>query len=518
MINFLKVAKMNSTVPDTPSLLIAMVSRDVIVLAKLIRTLCPRRVLLFCTPHAMSAGWAEAAQRLLVVLTERRPDIVSDFSLVGLPDDNLPARLNTYGEEITAACARIGDEDGRVYFDCTTGQSIFHVIGVDALRAIAAKRGIEVGTVYCDADTGTILRSSHQCGYFTHDVQNLDFRFTTGQELAERFEIYGVTTNGGTQLWPVSKPAEDAAALIQLYDALIEQDSLRAIFHSYQSKMKRWKQRQQIGRDIPLDAIWHLSNTRIWEIAAQACRLARAGHMESHIRKKIGDVLIAFAGERATTQTWLNRYLQDKRLSALQASLRHRITTLPTSLAPGKTQGPLRQSLLKELNNSINGLVQTLRHELEGYALATGHEPGLFTKEDWRNWLVSELQDIPLAIPVRDLLLSPDRQLPFLFEECIGQAAARFAASDGLGDQVASIYQNLVLFLEEKPIAELDTLVLLRDGGIAVVEVKTHRANADNKKIESNIKQIRDFGGAFSAYTLVYPLKAADLEGIRQGR
>lgn len=39
-------------------------------------------------------------------------------------------------------------------------------------------------------------------------------------------------------------------------------------------------------------------------------------------------------------------------------------------------------------------------------------------------------------------------------------------------------------------------------------------SNADSKKIESNIKQLRDVGGAYSACNLVYPLTAADLEAL----
>lgn len=91
-------------------------------------------------------------------------------------------------------------------------------------------------------------------------------------------------------------------------------------------------------------------------------------------------------------------------------------------------------------------------------------------------------------------------------------------AADALGDRVAVVYQNVTMSLGERSVAELDTLILSRDGGVAVVEVKTHRASADHKKIESNIKQVRDFGGAFSAYRLVYPLTAAELEGVRPGR
>lgn len=506
---------MTTDIPDSPSLLIAMVSRDVIVLAKLIRTLCPRRVLLFCTAHARSQGWVEPARRLLGGLSERRPEIVRDFAIIELPDEDLPARLNTYGQKIAAACAAIGELGARVYFDCTTGQSIFHVVGFDLLKEMVAGRGLEVGAVYCDADTGTLLRSTHQGRDLTHAVQSVAFRFAVGQELTERFEMYGVTTRGGFRLWPVTTPSTDAAALLQLYDALVEQAPLRAVFHSYVLKQKRWKLRQKVGRDHPQDAIRRLAGARITDLANRICAKAGAMPRVPSIREQLENALVAHVGQAGDTLAWLDFYLRDKRLTALQTLLRDQSAPLPSSLAPGKHQALLRQTLREDCQFFATSLIQELREVLGVLARFPGHAHS--TPKDRQNWLASALQAIPLPAPVVDLLLMSGRQLPYLFEDCIGQAAARLAA-DALGDRVAAVYRNLILNLGEIPVAELDTLILLRDGGVAVVEVKTHRASADHKKIESNIKQVRDFGGAFSAYRLVYPLTAAELEGVRLGR
>jgi hypothetical protein len=63
----------------------------------------------------------------------------------------------------------------------------------------------------------------------------------------------------------------------------------------------------------------------------------------------------------------------------------------------------------------------------------------------------------------------------------------------------------------------LDTLILFQNADVSVLEAKTHRQNADYKKIESNIKQLRDFGGAYSAYNLIYPLTATDLAALDEG-
>ncbi len=45
--------------------------------------------------------------------------------------------------------------------------------------------------------------------------------------------------------------------------------------------------------------------------------------------------------------------------------------------------------------------------------------------------------------------------------------------------------------------------------------MKTHYKSSETKKIESNIKQLRDFGGAYSRYALVYPLTAEEIELLR---
>lgn len=94
---------------------------------------------------------------------------------------------------------------------------------------------------------------------------------------------------------------------------------------------------------------------------------------------------------------------------------------------------------------------------------------------------------------------------------------ARLAAQ-GCGKAVSAVFQNVSLDAEQIPVAELDTLILFHDGNVSVVEVKAHKGNADKKKIESNIKQIRDFTGAYSKYWLVYPLTSAELSALEQRR
>ena len=82
---------------------------------------------------------------------------------------------------------------------------------------------------------------------------------------------------------------------------------------------------------------------------------------------------------------------------------------------------------------------------------------------------------------------------------------------------VASVHRNVAFLKDARPISELDTLGIFQTGDILAFEAKTHYENSDRKKIEPNIKQLRDFGGAYSGYGLVYPLTTLEIQRLADG-
>lgn len=513
---------MNDDLSSRPDLLIAMVSGDAIVLGKLVRTLCPHRVLLFATAHAAARGWMGTAQRFLLELTRLRPEMIDTFEVVELAEEGLPAKLTSFRDKIAGQCRLIEKPGARLAFDCTMGQSIFHVMGFDWLRDIAVSNRMDAVAVYCDADTGTILHSARGRDGFVHVSQAISFRYAPGQELVERFEVFDVTPKGGTRLWPridleAGESSEDADPLCQLYDALLEQPALRTLFHSYRNKVRSWKQSRQVRQDYPADAFMRLAKIKVAAGVSGLADVPQGDQGRHAISKALLAGLRAFVGAGNETRHWLEKYLQNRKLPELASLLRQRVNQLPSRLAPGRRQGPDRHELSRQLSGLCSNLVEDLRGELEAIALAAGQEPEHFTAADYAGWLAEELDAIPVLPPVRDRVLAAADRIPDLFEACVGQAMARLAAGER-GQPVAAVFQNLSLRKGERFVAELDTLILFRDGNIAVGEVKTHKANADHKKIEANIKQIRDFGGAYSTYCLIYPLTAAELAALADDR
>lgn len=373
-----------------------MVSRDVIVLAKLVRTLCPRQVLLFGTDHARENGWTAAATRLLADLKENRPEILRDYRVIDLGNADLPAKLESYRRTLAQEVAHIDGVGMSVAFDCTTGQSIFHVLGYDTIRGIGANRGVEVTAVYINADTRNIVRSTDRGDKIEYDQQPTEFRYRAGAEVAERFGVYGVVPQEGQRLWPArGGGAADDAALCQLFDALCEREALRALFHSYWLKLKRWKQNQQLAGEVSGADIRAHAQHRIDGIAYRVSHLTgHHGHREI-VRAGLSRVFAEFApgGDSAP---WLQQYLADRKLSVLNRLLQQYARVLPQSLLSGRQNGKRRDELLQELVRQFKAFVAEIRQEADRLAQSAGHDPASFSPKDHRAFRKQQVVPIEL--------------------------------------------------------------------------------------------------------------------------
>jgi len=489
-----------------PDCLVAMVSRDIIVLAKLIRGLRPRQARLFRTAHARSQEWGEAAPRLLAGLRDEG-GLLGDYQVVDLPEGDLPARLEAY--RVSLARALPADlATGLVAYDCTGGQNIFHVLGFGWVRQWAAPRGLTVAAVYCDADTGSLLvLPGDPSGQPV--ARPIRFRYREGRELAQRFAMYGVTCESGERLWP---PAVAAPALDALYEALCADARLRALFHSQWQFIKRWQARQPRAAAAPPGALWARVRERLKE-SVDTLPLPAAGRslVERRAVELVGDWVVRPEDNGA----WLERHAADPFHKDLNQRLQSLAAVLPSLLAPGKRRGLERQDLQQNLLPGLfKALVGNLRLELEQHSRNRGEDPMLVPPEE-KQAAMSEALDalrLPAEVAgrVRAALWEP-QGLPLLFETCVARAVARRAATRA---GLAAVYRNVALRQGARGVCEWDALVLMENGDIAVAEAKSHFSSAETKKIESNIKQLRDFGGAYSSYRLVYPLTAAELAAL----
>ncbi|MBK5938245.1 hypothetical protein [Halochromatium roseum] len=499
-------------------LLMAMVSRDPLVLAKLVRTLRPRRVLLCSTPHASASGWTQAAERMLIAFQHSHPDSLIGFQVIALDQPSLAQRIAQYRQALTDAGHGLLSQGARIALDCTTGQGLFHITGVEALKQLAAALRGEVFAAYCDADDGRVLLTDTVSPDQGVVEVPIELELTPGRELIERFSMYGVDPRDGEQLW--QRQGLDASAHeahCALYDALCHDRTLRLLFSSYMPQLRAWKQARpsaQAPSSPQSFSSWIKDQADAF--ARNAASKARNPAALPQIHSDFVALLRSVVTPYDDLPGWQAQWNRDPRLSVLRRSANEYAgQVLFKQLRQQQRSSPqiteLNTWAMQQPKQFIDALCQVLMSAsdpVEGSVFAAA------SSDEFKRFLRDMLATIDLQDSLKTLILKSER-LSFLFERCIGHAVVRGLERHRL-DSVAGVWQNVRLCREDRYLAEFDTLILFRDGRLTVLESKLHPESADHKKIEANIKTTRDFGGAYSDYLLVYPLTTADLNALQQ--
>ncbi|MCR4412728.1 MAG: hypothetical protein NUV77_09920, partial [Thermoguttaceae bacterium] len=140
------------------AILVASVSGDPIVLAKLLHAVRPAQLVLYSTPEARRRGWEKNARSVLEVCAARGLGLTAGFVRLEVEDTQTQGRWMSRQifQTVDSFCAaHLGR--GGVAFDCTTGQGILRILGYDAARRAAVARQRPFCTVYCDGDRNEVL-------------------------------------------------------------------------------------------------------------------------------------------------------------------------------------------------------------------------------------------------------------------------------------------------------------------------------------------------------------------------
>jgi len=517
-----KNATMTEPGTSPVELLIAMVSRDVIVLAKLVRTLRPQRVLLFSTHHARAVGWVDNARRALEGIRGR---LIGAFEIEQLPDADVSDQLAAIRSKVET-CLDAGEvPGGTVAFDCTTGRGILRLLGYEVCRQAAAVRGRPMRIVFCDGDAQRILSALVRDGRVTSYADPIRFRFAEGDEpVAERFSMYGVRVREYRRLWPPAAPGPSgypvpAGSLKELHRELCSNVELRAFFHSYRNQLNRWKTRQAVRETLEPGHVERFIRQKINEAADRlaqyaCCNRSALKEKRDTIINELVNAFTDYAPLNAGNDFWIHRYLDDRQLSGLNRILQN-VTSREIKRVLRRRSSLVNRGVAQQLRE----LLGSLRNELRRIAITRG-EAAAAHPASAKDHAAFQEESLDAGLPsgLRNMLLRRGSRVPDLFEACVACAVTDAVAGQSLLNQaVAAVYRNVVVQREQQVLSELDTVVLLQTGDVLAFEAKTHYTSADHKKIEANIKALRDFGGAYSTYALVFPLTRGEIKELGQG-
>jgi hypothetical protein len=450
--------------------------------------------------------------------------LICHFQIESLPEGDLDQQLRLLRSKVEELLDAPGGPQLGIGFDCTTGRGILRVLGYECVRQSAARRQRTVRVVFCDSDSRRIITADSREGQLQIESHPIVFRFPEGAEhLIERFAMYDVEVTQFRRLWPTGDaPVADVSPapeiLYCLYHELCSNERLRAFCHSYWSLIKEWKRRQIPEKRYREDHVKKFLaelNKRLFE-NLRGAGLAIEQREVQGLRRRLNRTLNDFPGGDGSLTNWLEVYLEDRRLKKLRAVLQKDVGPQILARVPHRRHADAARLVARELR----GLIDELRRELNHIAVSFDKDldPRAISPQEHINFRKAFLQ-FGLPAPLLRLLVVSRIKLSTLFERAVGQAIARTVCEDRcLREAVDSVYQNVIIRHREQIICELDTLVLFRTGDLLAFESKSHFSNSDRKKIEANIKQLRDFGGAYSGYRLIFPLTSQEIGSLAGGK
>lgn len=480
--------------------LIAMASRDPIVLAKLVHSLQPQALLLLQSPKAAREHWMDA----LLAHWRMRPDLLPQLHSATVDDRQMALFVRDVRDAWATLCA--GIEPSAVLVDTTTGMGLHRAVLAECLSTIATRAGIPAALVYCDSDRGVVRGVQLEAGNWLEADTPIDFRLGN-DPLAERLAPHGFQPDeiDAQLIWLDGHIQSDwpQAAWQSLYQGLMDHAALRDLMSGLYELIRRWRlgklieeQTGQFGQE-PFRALLTRS---VAELPEPLAGRVRAHLAERHAADRSADRFLFSQAERLIRNE-LNP--QSSIVQCLDAAL------VPLPREPRRVQAEaLTQQVMAHWHPYFDGLQQLYqRHR-------------------------ASLDSVPRRDIVRafmDDYLSRHRLGQFrkvLFQGKIGAlletavSAAVVAALQtypAATTKVRAVYHNVKLRRSKLELSEIDTLILWRNGDVSIIETKSHFSNADVKDIEARIKTWRDHLGAYTRGELVFPWTAAELDLLRRG-
>lgn len=503
---------MSDVSPCRTAVLVASVSGDPIVLAKLLQGVRPQRLLVFSTPEARRRGWEKNARAVVEVYGTRTRSGTADF--LSLEGDQAESQGSSLAHQVfqgLCTCCGAAGGEGSVAFDCTTGQGILRILGYEAARRAAAACQRPFHVVYCDGDRNEIVFAAPAGDGWRLEAKPVRFDCTEpAEDLQARFALYGVKAQAKRCLFhagrPLATPSKNDHS--QVFSALCQSPELRWFFNSYYQLFKQWQLQKWRQTALPPDYLSRALAEQIRRLGETLSFPRRTGEsaptnaVEKIVERCVQEYL---EGDCSPTQ-WLKRYRADPQLQGLRRRLQTQAAQEVLALSE-----ELQRQIPDEMRMLHRQIVKSLRH----WAAASGEDIplGQGSPDEHRKFHQAYLADRGFqgATP---WLANQDAKVGEIFEDCLARGVLQAIVNSSLADLVGGVYQGVELMENDRPVAEFDTLVLFRTGDLLVFEAKTHYENADRKKIQANTKQFRDCGGAYGRYLLVFPLVQEELDGL----
>ncbi len=462
-------------------LLIAQVSKDPLVLGKLLGTLRPGRLVLFVTPEARRKGWEDRARQV----TRLCANTAVEWYSLPSPEHGVP-------EELAQKLAGNSRAQPRgVAVDVTTGRGLDRVLLVEVARKLFDR----VSVVYCTSPPSRVELMPLD-GRFRQSWLAVEFPFgeDVGSWLAQRLKPYGVEPKWNDRLRLTDRQRE----------AFRESICTNAEFRSW---LHSGSERAQQRRDD-------------WGQQVTALEPLLRKRVEEYFSKLFSPLLPRRKARVAAEATQLRDGYEERLVAALLQCAQDAVTFLPAWKE--HVQPLLKQEIRMAAHQRLEAIFSKKRLILEWRSHA----------RETDDWLYQEARQLICGEPIHLLVareasselvpLLEENSLADLFEQWVACEVEHLVRQEAaLREKVQEVASRVEVVSETSVVMELDVLVLLRTGDLLHLECKTHYHSGNQaqgsflKDIKSRVKALEDYTGAYSEFSIVFPLTEEDIRQLK---
>ncbi|HPY87538.1 MAG TPA: hypothetical protein PLG34_06120 [Spirochaetota bacterium] len=491
-------------------LLIAQVSRDVIVLAKLLEGLTPDYLLLFSTAYAKER-WID--NRIYFLDNYKKNNKLSGYKIETLDNNITSKEIEKIGVSLDDFFKKTPDIE-EVYFDTTTGLGMYRVLGYEQFKNVAEKNKKVMYLTHLDGDKSKI--DIFKIPEYTNAPKGLSFDY--GEDpLKSRIEIFNVDIEKSSDSLIYENGNVRASDVYNefykdFYEKLIEDETFRYSFISIFSLgelTEAYLKLIEDSKSVTIEEFIKKVEDGIQDIIHKNYSLIKFKDNKKIqieiIKSKFLEILKDFL-----------RYIKDKKLNPNNIDTSDSNNILS---AFKRKKGDYIRRIPSALNiNNDNNIIQAILKNIEKYLreqfnllISDYTNRDKINYENFKKFFSVICQK--RNIDYDDFIKINFFKKGFLFENLLSYIVLDSIDKSDKKNNIRAVYRNIKVSQRlEKNNIELDITIFLQNGDIVVIEGKSFIAEI--KDMNSRLSVLKDIAGGYSKINIVHPFTKNDWEKI----
>jgi len=501
--------------------LITSLTKDSLVLAKILDTLKPTKIFLIDTETYSKINELDKKANKTIKLYLSTMDKTKSKGVISLKDENdnpnvLFLKIKKYLTSIQIK------ESDLIYFDITGGKSLTASIMTVINTRISQIFKCHTFITYCDYSTNSIISFNQNDEKMSCSSTKIQLDFAV-KNLENRIYINNITfLKDSTHFISYEKSSNKCELLknnrLKFLSEQMNKAEFRKIFNSFNELITDWIISNIVPTKIP---DFHF-DTVVSKLTEESIKKEIKDNFSIELHNRIYDILLsnlkkAMDFDYFNVSLLLDFFKKNEFNKAYELIDKNCKTQIANLLYENKVHQEITKCL-KHSNSIIKSFRARLLEEINLLSLSviqelvTPNPPMIYAEQMLSDYCKNILND---EVLFQQLYFNNEFQkMSLLFEDIVNYKITEIILNNQeLLDKVNGIYANVTLGKDENTsLIEFDTLIMLNDGNFLNYEVKQHFSSATVKDLDARVENLKELLGPKNKFKIIYPVTESELQ------